>query len=167
MFVSQPRLPVPLLFEFRSRRRRSARGSVRRSELVTAARVKFATPLAYNRRCGRSRINLQRRSQLRGLRVYFVAILLAFRVLPEWRGVFRFGRDMTRVAVYIDYQNVYMGARSCFGDQHAAPQFGQVLPLRTGILLTDRGRVVDPDRELTAVHIFRGEPSGRHSPVGQ
>lgn len=74
---------------------------------------------------------------------------------------------MTRVAVFVDYQNVYMRARECFGDRYDPAPVGQILPLRTGVLLAGRGRSVDPDRQLTAVHAFRGEPSPRHSPIGQ
>ena len=74
---------------------------------------------------------------------------------------------MTRVAVFVDYQNVYMQARQCFGGRSDSAPAGQILPLRTGVLLTERGRSVDPARELTAVHMFRGEPSPKHSRVGQ
>jgi len=73
---------------------------------------------------------------------------------------------MTRVAVFIDYQNVYMGARQAFGLVYASAPNGQVLPSLTGILLTDRGRVNDAARQLEFVHVFRGEPSSKHSPVG-
>lgn len=74
----------------------------------------------------------------------------------------------TRVAVFIDYQNAYMGARDAFG-WRADPDFtrGQIFPRRLGILLTDKGRGVDPARELEYVKVFRGEPSPRHSPKGQ
>lgn len=74
---------------------------------------------------------------------------------------------MTRVAVFLDYQNVYMGARQAFGTSSDLPQVGQILPSLTGVLLTDRGRGIDPDRQLVSVHVFRGEPSPKHSPVGQ
>lgn len=74
---------------------------------------------------------------------------------------------MTRVAVFIDYQNVYKGARDMFGDASSPFTFGQILPRRLGLLLTDRGRTVDPARELEYVKVYRGEPSARHSPVGQ
>jgi len=69
--------------------------------------------------------------------------------------------------VFIDYQNVYMRAREAFAAHHAPAVEGQILPLRLGLLLTQRGRLVDPDRRLASVKIFRGEPSPRYSPVGQ
>lgn len=74
---------------------------------------------------------------------------------------------MTRVAVFIDYQNVYMRARELFGQPQAHHIEGQVLPRLIGVLLTDRGRGIDPDRTLERVTVFRGEPSPKHSPRGQ
>lgn len=75
---------------------------------------------------------------------------------------------MTRVAVFIDYQNVYMGARSAFGiEKQDNYVHGQVFPRRVGLLLTDRGRHIDPDRELEMVHVFRGKPSSKWDPVAQ
>jgi hypothetical protein len=74
---------------------------------------------------------------------------------------------MTRVAVFIDYQNVYRGARTAFGLEQASFVEGQINPLLVGRLLTDLGRRVDPHRELVAVRIYRGEPSPSRSPVGQ
>jgi hypothetical protein len=74
---------------------------------------------------------------------------------------------LTRVAVFVDYQNVYMGARETFGHGRLPSYtFGQVDPLRLGALLTHRGRTIDADRELEAVRIFRGEPSPERNPVG-
>ncbi len=35
------------------------------------------------------------------------------------------------------------------------------------MLLTQRGRVIDSERQLEFVKVFRGEPSGKHSPTGQ
>jgi hypothetical protein len=82
----------------------------------------------------------------------------------------RFGprRDvLTRVAVFIDYQNVYMGARKAFDLRGHGHLDGQVLPRRLGVLLADRGRHIDASRTLVSVSVFRGEPSPRHSPKGQ
>jgi uncharacterized LabA/DUF88 family protein len=73
---------------------------------------------------------------------------------------------VTRVAVFIDYQNVYQGAREAFGIRTHFTD-GQIYPRRAGLLLTDRGRAVDAARELTSVTVFRGEPSAVHSTVGQ
>lgn len=74
---------------------------------------------------------------------------------------------MTRVAVFIDYQNVYMGARRAFGYGSDPAQLGQIFPRRLGVMLTDLGRSVDPTRQLEYVSIFRGEPSPAHSPRSQ
>ncbi len=77
-------------------------------------------------------------------------------------------RVVTRVAVFIDYQNTYRGARQTMGWQDEQDYtLGQVNPLRLGVLLTDRGRRKDPHRELKLVKVFRGEPSARHDRVGQ
>lgn len=73
---------------------------------------------------------------------------------------------MTRVAVFVDYQNVYMGARQAFGSGQDRPQVGQILPSPTGLLLTDRGRAKDPGRQLETVHVFRGEPASERSRIG-
>ena len=75
--------------------------------------------------------------------------------------------SVTRVAVFVDYQNAYMGARHAFGWEHDHFTAGQVFPRRLGVLLTDRGRAVDPGRQLETVWVFRGEPSALHSKVGQ
>lgn len=74
---------------------------------------------------------------------------------------------MSRVAVFIDYQNSYRGAREAIDQTDAIAQVGQVYPRRLGILLSDRGRTMDPDRELEYVRVFRGEPSKDHSRIGQ
>lgn len=73
---------------------------------------------------------------------------------------------MTRVAVYIDYQNVYKSTREVFGLIGSGFTAGQVYPRRLGVLLTDRGRPVDPARTLESVWVYRGEPSAKHSPKG-
>lgn len=62
-----------------------------------------------------------------------------------------------RVAVFIDYQNVYHCARQAFGDpDNDPPTFGHVLPQRLGLLLKQLGEDVDPDRELCSVTVYRG-----------
>lgn len=45
----------------------------------------------------------------------------------------------SRVAVFIDYQNVYKRARECFGYDRDHHIHGQVLPLRLGLVLRDMG----------------------------
>ena len=72
---------------------------------------------------------------------------------------------VTRVAVFIDYQNVYHCARLAFGDpENDPPTFGHVLPQRLGLLLKQLGEDVDPDRELQAVTVYRGEPGAKSHP---
>lgn len=74
---------------------------------------------------------------------------------------------MTRVAVFIDYQNAYMGAREAMGWKDHPFTYGQVFPRRLAIQLVDLGRAIDPGRELEYVRVFRGEPSAKHNRVGQ
>ena len=72
---------------------------------------------------------------------------------------------MTRVAVFVDYQNVYHGAREVFGDPSTdPPTMGHVNPLRLGLLLTQLGEEVDSDRELVAVTVYRGKPGAKSHP---
>ena len=66
-----------------------------------------------------------------------------------------------RVAVFVDYQNVYMGARHCFfpggTDNHVD---GQIDPLKLGKCLAG------PDRELSEVRVYRGLPSSAEDSKG-
>ncbi len=72
---------------------------------------------------------------------------------------------MTRVSVFIDYQNVYHCAREAFGDpQTDPPIFGHVRPHRLGLLLKQPGEKVDPARDLIAVTVYRGKPGTRSHP---
>ena len=65
----------------------------------------------------------------------------------------------TRVEVFVDYENVRHGAREVFGDPTRAPStFGHIIPQRLGVLVKQLGDAVDPDRELTAVTVYRGSP---------
>ena len=58
---------------------------------------------------------------------------------------------MTRVAVFLDYQNAYHGAREAFGDpSRDAPTVGHVNPQRLGLLLKQLGEDFDPSREPCA-----------------
>jgi uncharacterized LabA/DUF88 family protein len=75
---------------------------------------------------------------------------------------------MTRLKVFVDYQNTYMRARATFGDSGPNPYtFGQIFPRRLGVLLRMKGAVLDPTRDLSEVRVYRGEPDARHSPTGQ
>lgn len=70
---------------------------------------------------------------------------------------------MTRVAVFIDYQNIYHGARRAFGGPRTdAPSFGHVDPAALARLLVRLGHAVDSERVLWKTSVYRGEP-GRKS----
>lgn len=69
-----------------------------------------------------------------------------------------------RVAVFIDYQNAYQGARGAFfGGWSPSHVDGQVYPRRLAIKLRDRAA---GDRELVAVRVYRGLPSSKRDPKG-
>ena len=74
-----------------------------------------------------------------------------------------------RVAVFIDYQNVYMQARRAFGTRlangsHLEPSsFGQVHPGALGLWLTS---AKGSERTLVYVQVYRGLPSSSHDPKG-
>ncbi len=64
---------------------------------------------------------------------------------------------MTRVSVFIDYENLRFAAREVFGDPGRDPStFGHVNPLQLGLRLTELGKSVDSSRELVAVKVYRG-----------
>lgn len=70
-----------------------------------------------------------------------------------------------RVAVFVDYQNVYRAARDAFHDHTTDPfWFGQVHPTALGALITRLGG--DPDRQLHQVRMYRGLPSSEKQPKG-
>lgn len=70
-----------------------------------------------------------------------------------------------RIAVYIDWQNVYNAARRAFGLQGAVSEEGQVRPYRVAqILAAGNGRGTDGD--LVRVEVHRGLPSASRDPVG-
>jgi len=72
---------------------------------------------------------------------------------------------MTRVSVFIDYQNVYHCAREAFGNpQTDPPIFGHVRPHRLGLLLKQLGEKVDSARKLDAVNVYRGKPGPKSHP---
>lgn len=70
-----------------------------------------------------------------------------------------------RVVVFVDYQNVYMGARGAFHPYGSSPQDGQVDPYRLGELLVAKGPPA-VDRELSAVRVYRGQPDSAKDPKG-
>ena len=75
---------------------------------------------------------------------------------------------MTRVAVFIDYENTRFGARDAFGDPRRDPgTFGHVWPLRLGLLLKRLGEGVDRARVLTTVNVYRGRPGPKSGASAQ
>jgi uncharacterized LabA/DUF88 family protein len=80
--------------------------------------------------------------------------------------IFRYRSDpMTdRVIVFLDYQNIYRGARDCFHPEPSAPHVaGQISP----ILLGEHIVTASPfDRELTGVRVYRGRPDPRRDSRG-
>jgi hypothetical protein len=69
------------------------------------------------------------------------------------------------VAVYIDWQNVYNGARRAFGLTAAPSEEGQVSPYRVAQLLA-AGNGRGDEATLVRVEIHRGLPSGSKDPTG-
>lgn len=70
-----------------------------------------------------------------------------------------------RVAVFIDYQNVYRRARDAFHDHRVDPYWmGQVSPAALGAHIA--ARTNDPERVLHQVRVYRGMPSGASDPRG-
>lgn len=72
---------------------------------------------------------------------------------------------MTRVRVFVDYQNVYHRARGTFELEHEHPIVGHVRPSRLGALLNLLGKESDPRRTLDRVCLFRGEPGQQAHPA--
>lgn len=70
-----------------------------------------------------------------------------------------------RVVVFLDYQNVYMGARSAFHPYGSPSQDGQVDPYRLGELLIAKSPP-EFDRVLSEVRIYRGQPDSARDPRG-
>ncbi len=70
----------------------------------------------------------------------------------------------TRVAVFIDYHNVYRGARRAFFHEWDPGVWGHIQPRLLALKL--KGRSDDADRELTCVRVYRGIPVAKWDPVG-
>lgn len=69
-----------------------------------------------------------------------------------------------RVVVFLDYQNVYMGAREAFHPYGSTSQHGQVDPSRLAELLVAKSSQFD--RELLEVRVYRGQPDSQKDPRG-
>ena len=67
---------------------------------------------------------------------------------------------MRRVAVFLDWQNVYHCAREAFHDELEPSRYGNVRPGALAELLVSKGT----DEQLTHVCIYQGEPDPRKDP---
>ena len=63
-----------------------------------------------------------------------------------------------RIVVFLDWQNVYRGARRAFFSETDPHIYGQTHPLKLAELITDR-KQKDGDYYLGAVHLYTGRPS--------
>ena len=70
-----------------------------------------------------------------------------------------------RVALFVDYQNVYSSARRVFHDNRGPGRLGQIWPLAVGDLLCTRTQP-STDRRLEQVRVYRGVPSSAQSRTG-
>lgn len=76
---------------------------------------------------------------------------------------------LDRLAVFIDYQNAYKGARQAFGTgQGDPPAVGQFKPLELARLIARRHPIYSGAtlRQLVQVSIYRGLPDASKSPTG-
>ena len=69
----------------------------------------------------------------------------------------------SRVVVFLDYQNVYYGAREAFHPHGAAPQAGQVDPLPLAQAIASDSPF---ERELAQVRVYRGIPDANRDARG-
>jgi uncharacterized LabA/DUF88 family protein len=70
-----------------------------------------------------------------------------------------------RLVVFIDYQNVYKGARDAFFTQNSASQEGQIHPKALARRI-EIGRNSFAPTELKEVRVYRGMPDGRRDSKG-
>jgi hypothetical protein len=74
-------------------------------------------------------------------------------------------KDSTRVAVFIDWQNVYKAAREAFGLGQLPNERGNFSPFKLArVLAAGHGR--GSAGELLRVEVHRGLPSSSRDPVG-
>lgn len=86
----------------------------------------------------------------------------------DWRGLFllhgRYHEGVAgKVVVFLDYQNVYMGAREAFHPFGSPSKDGQVDPLKLAELIAAKSPF---DRELVSVRVYRGQPDSQKDPRG-
>jgi len=80
---------------------------------------------------------------------------------------FFFGPNLNRVCVFIDAQNVYMGARDSFFERSDPRPTGQIAPMALGVLLCGRANPYQPSgtqRTLEQVRIYTGRPDPSKDP---
>jgi uncharacterized LabA/DUF88 family protein len=65
-----------------------------------------------------------------------------------------------RTVLFLDYHNVYRGARETFHGNQGYASTGQIDPMRLGRLLVTKSR----DRNLTEVRVYRGVPEATKQP---
>lgn len=68
-----------------------------------------------------------------------------------------------RVVLFLDYQNVYKGARACFHNRYDPHMCGQISPLDLGLHIVGNSPY---DRELLQVRVYRGRPAEKHDVKG-
>lgn len=68
-----------------------------------------------------------------------------------------------QVVVFLDYQNVYYGAREAFHPLYPPPWEGHVDPLKLGELIGSKSPF---DRDLIEVRVYRGRPDSQKDPKG-
>jgi uncharacterized LabA/DUF88 family protein len=73
-------------------------------------------------------------------------------------------RTTERVIVFIDWQNIYKGARDAFHHRQAPGRVGMVDPLRLARRLIEVSR--ERTRELAGVRVYRGRPDPTRDPIG-
>lgn len=71
--------------------------------------------------------------------------------------------DVTRIAVFIDWQNTWHAAREAFGWTEFPNEYGNYSPLRLAELLAD-GNGRGERGDLVRVNIHRGLPSNKQDP---
>lgn len=80
-------------------------------------------------------------------------------------GVYFMATHADRVAVFIDWQNAYKGAREAFGLFEQPSEHGNFSPYRLARILAS-GNERGPDGTLVLVEIHRGLPSSSRDSVG-
>lgn len=69
-----------------------------------------------------------------------------------------------RVMLFVDYQNIYRGARSCFHPEAKVPNVaGQISPILLAEHIVTTGSL---DRELSSVRVYRGLPDATRDSRG-